>query len=142
MGYFDADYETPITIKREEIAEIFQNLDSIILVQNVESTHGKDISKKFTPILSSISSILGITFDTVNTDENPNITAERIIDTVDKIKPDKAKEIGRVAVFFATGDGEVGKNIGTLRELGAFVCVLNAGGEANIHRSLMSPFRS
>jgi hypothetical protein len=112
---------------------MFQGVDGVILVSNEHSTRGSNVSEKFKPVLAKI----GIPFEEVITAVDPAETNRRIIEAHEAMQ---AKELGNLAIFLATGDGELGKNIRTLRELGAYVCSLGAGGSGNHYRSLISAY--
>ena len=112
---------------------MFQDVDGVILVSNEYSTHGNNVSDKFKQALERI----GKPFLEVITDKDPTETDRRIIEAHEAMQ---AKELGRVAILLATGDGELGKNAETFRRHGEFICSLGAGGAGNHYRSLISFF--
>jgi hypothetical protein len=128
------EVKAPEVSERANHYRLSEYIGSVILVQGPGSTYGQEVTQEFGDFLVNS----GIPFVEVETDKNPQLTEERIIDAYDALNK-RHKDIGHCALFcalfLATGDGGVDSSIKAAHKIGAAVCALRAGGASNFNRS-------
>ncbi|MGD0284603.1 MAG: hypothetical protein ABSB12_03355 [Candidatus Saccharimonadales bacterium] len=132
MEQLDENQATLVNDQAPPQYQLLNYVDSFILVQNNLSTHGEEVGSEFETFLSD----LGKPFGKVLTNRDPQITTQRIIEKRAELEA-KYRELGRMALFFASGDKVIDDGIPVARQIGAVVCALKAGGASNRSRSLI-----